>query len=51
MISPRGGSEAGHPESVILALSVSLGIGIFFGMRAQRTGRRAWKPIDALRYE
>ncbi len=52
VISPLlGGSQAlVTPESVILALSVSLGIGIFFGLYpADRAA--SLKPIDALRYE
>jgi putative ABC transport system permease protein len=38
------------PESVALALSVSLGIGIFFGLYPA-TRAAALSPIDALRYE
>ncbi len=39
-----------NPASIILALGISAGIGIFFGIYpAQRAARM--KPIDALRYE
>jgi len=46
-----GGSQAlVTPESVVLALSVSLGIGIFFGLYPANRAA-SLKPIDALRYE
>ena len=38
------------PESIILALAVSLGIGIFFGLYPANRAA-ALNPIDALRYE
>ena len=38
------------PESVIMALSVSLGIGIFFGFYPANRAAML-NPIDALRYE
>jgi len=38
------------PDSVVIALGVSLAVGIFFGLYpASRAA--AWKPIEALRYE
>jgi putative ABC transport system permease protein len=38
------------PDSVLIALGVSIGVGVFFGLYP--AGRAAaWKPIDALRYE
>ena len=37
-------------ESVILALGVSLGIGIFFGLYPANRAA-SLSPIDALRYE
>jgi ABC-type antimicrobial peptide transport system permease subunit len=38
------------PESVAIALGVSIGVGLFFGLYP--AGRAAaWRPLDALRYE
>ncbi|MBK7200405.1 MAG: ABC transporter permease [Anaerolineae bacterium] len=46
-----GGSRAlVTPQSIILALTVSLGIGIFFGLYPANRAARL-NPIDALRYE
>lgn len=46
-----GGSQAlVTPESIVLSLSVSLGIGIFFGLYPANRAA-GLKPIDALRYE
>ncbi len=52
LITPLlGGSQAlVTAESVVLALSVSLGIGIFFGLYPANRAARL-RPIDALRYE
>jgi putative ABC transport system permease protein len=52
VITPLVGSYQAvvTPQSVILALAVSLGIGVFFGFYpANRAG--SLNPIDALRYE
>jgi putative ABC transport system permease protein len=38
------------PESVALALAVSLGIGVFFGFYPANRAAQL-NPIDALRYE
>jgi putative ABC transport system permease protein len=52
LISPLLGSSKAlvTPQSIILALAVSLGIGIFFGFYPANRAARL-NPIDALRYE
>ncbi len=52
LITPLLGSTRAlvTPQSVILALSVSLGIGIFFGLYPASRAAQL-NPIDALRYE
>jgi putative ABC transport system permease protein len=52
LITPLlGGTRAlVTPQSIILALAVSLGIGIFFGLYPANRAARL-NPIDALRYE
>ncbi|MCX7706501.1 MAG: ABC transporter permease [Anaerolineae bacterium] len=52
LITPLLGSTQAlvTPQSVILALSVSLGIGIFFGLYPASRAAKL-NPIDALRYE
>ena len=51
-IAPMIGSAQAlvTPESIIMALAVSLGIGIFFGLYPANRAARL-NPIDALRYE
>jgi len=52
LISPLLGNTRAlvTPQSIILALAVSLGIGIFFGLYPANRAARL-NPIDALRYE
>lgn len=52
LITPLLGSSQAivTPESVVLALAVSLGIGIFFGLYPANRAA-GLNPIDALRYE
>ena len=52
LISPLLGSSKAlvTPQSVVLALAVSLGIGIFFGFYPANRAAQM-NPIDALRYE
>jgi putative ABC transport system permease protein len=52
LISPLLGSTRAlvTPQSIVLALVVSLGIGIFFGFYPANSASRL-NPIDALRYE
>jgi len=52
LIAPMlgGGSAYITTQSVVLALGVSLGIGVFFGLYPANRASLL-KPIDALRYE